>query len=150
MSEPRPPPREIVLGRQDRPFPCPDCGSPAVVARGGVRQDGRDRAIYLAARVEGHRPIALAIAWGAWGSDSSPEDRVVISLLARVEDGGELEFMVVDPERTPFECDAVLGRPLTRPEALAHADIQEIFRLGEDVVNDDPRVARWLESTRLQ
>ena len=142
--------REILLGRLDAPFPCPDCGAPAVVARGGVRQGGRDRAIYLAAQIEGHRPIALAIAWGDWGRSAAPEDRVVVSLLARVEDEGAFEFMVVDPDRTPFECDQVLGPALTRPEALAHADIQEIFLVGQDVVNDDPRVAAWLEQTRLQ
>jgi hypothetical protein len=142
--------REILLGRLDAPFPCPDCGAPAVVARGGVREGGRDRAIYLAARIEGHRPIALAIAWGDWGRDAAPEDRVVVSLLARVEDEGSFEFMVVDPDRTPFESHTVLGRQLTRPEALAHTDIQEIFLVGQDVVNDDPRVAEWLERTRLQ
>ena len=142
--------REILLGRLDAPFPCPDCGSPAVVARGGVREGGRDCAIYLAAQIEGHRPIALAIAWGDWSRGAAPGDRVVVSMLARVEEEGSFEFMVVDPERTPFECDAALGRQLTRPEALAHADIQRIFLVGQDVVNDDPRVAEWLERTRLQ
>lgn len=142
--------REIVLGRLDAPFPCPDCGGAAVVARGGVREEGRDRAIYLAARIEGHRPIALAIAWGEWGPEARADDRVVVSLLARVEEEGAFEFMVVDPERTPFEPDPILGRPLSRAEALAHASIQRIFLLGQDVVNDDPRVAEWLEATRLQ
>lgn len=140
---------EIVLGRLDPPFPCPDCGGAAVVARGGVREGGRDRAIYLAARIEGHRPIALAIAWGEWGPETTADERVVVSMLARVEEEGAFEFMVVDPERTPFEPDPILGRPLSRAEALAHAAIQRIFLLGQDVVNDDPRVAEWLAATHL-
>ncbi|MFL5262741.1 MAG: hypothetical protein ACJ79L_10135 [Anaeromyxobacteraceae bacterium] len=142
--------RQIVLGRTDPPFPCPDCGAPAVVARGGVREGGKDLAMYLAARVDGHRPLALAISWGRWGPATVPGDRVLVSLLARVEEEGAFEFMVVDAERTPFEADAVLGQALSRPEALAHPDIERIFLVGQDVLNDDPRVAAWLEGTRLQ
>ncbi|MFL5273827.1 MAG: hypothetical protein ACJ79E_17350 [Anaeromyxobacteraceae bacterium] len=44
----------------------------------------------------------------------------------------------------------MLGQALSRPEALAHPDIERIFLVGQDVLNDDPRVAAWLEGTRLQ
>jgi len=147
VSEPE---RQIVLGSQDSPFPCPHCGAPALVVRGGVREEARDVAIYLAARIDGHRPIALAIAWGKWGRDTVPGDRVLVSLLARSDEEGSFEFMVVDPERTPFECDAVLGQALSRSEALAHVDLQKIFSVGQDVVNEDPRVSEWMMATRLQ
>jgi hypothetical protein len=142
--------RQIVLGLLDPPFPCPDCGAPTLVARGGVREGGRDLAVYLAARIDGHRPLALALSFGRWGADTVAADRVLVSLLARLEEEGAFEFMVVDPERTPFVANAVLGRALTRAEALAHPDLERIFVLGQDVLNDDPRVAAWLEATRLQ
>ncbi len=141
--------RELLLGPEGAPVTCEHCGEPTHVVKGGVREDGRDRAIYLAARTRGHREIALAIACGTWGPDSSPEDRYVVSLLARVEQEGSFEFMVVGPERVPVEPAPVLGRQLSRDEALAHPDLEEVFLIGQEVVNEDPRVAEWLAATKL-
>ena len=98
----------LEMGPEDAPFPCDDCGGATYVLRGGVRADGRDRAVYVAAQTEGHRPIALALSVGRFGQGTSPADRVVFTLLARVEEGS-IELMVVDPDRCPFDCAEVLG-----------------------------------------
>jgi hypothetical protein len=138
----------LELGPEDAPFPCEDCGGATHVLRGGVRLGGRDRAIYVAARTEGHRPIALAISVGKFGKDTAPGDRVVFTLLARVEEGG-IELMISDPERCPFECADVLGRQLGRGDALARPEIQELFRIAELVARQDPRVDAWLALTAV-
>ena len=136
----------LELGPEDAPFPCEDCGGATRVVRGGVRSDGRDRAVYVAAQTEGHRPVALAISLGKFGKDTAPEDRVLFTLLARVEEG-KIELMVVDPERCPFECAEVLGRQLSRADAMARSEIQEMFRIAELVAREDPRLDAWLALT---
>jgi hypothetical protein len=138
----------VELGPEDAPFPCDDCGGATYVLRGGVRADGRDRAVYIAAQTEGHRPIALAVSLGKFGQGTAPADRVVFTLLARVEEGG-VELMVVDPERCPFECAEVLGRQLSRADALARPDIQELYGIAELVASEDPRVKSWLALTAV-
>ncbi len=145
-----PPPGEMTLemGPEDAPFPCDDCGGATYVLRGGVRTDGLDRAVYVAAQTEGHRPIALAVSLGKFGQGTTPGDRLLFTLLARVEDGG-IELMVVDPERCPFECAEVLGAQLGREEALARAEVQDVFRFAEFIANEDPRVQSWLALTAV-
>jgi hypothetical protein len=145
-----PPPGEMTLelGQEDAPFPCDDCGGATYVLRGGVRSDGRDRAVYVAAQTEGHRPIALAVSFGRFGQGTAPEDRLLFTLLARVEEGG-IELMVVDPERSPFECAEVLGRQLGRADALSRPEIDEAFRIAEFIAAEDPRVSAWLAMTAV-
>jgi hypothetical protein len=138
----------LELGPEDAPFPCQDCGGATHVLRGGVRVDGRDRAVYVASRTEGHRPIALAISVGRFGKGTAAEDRVVFTLLARMEEGG-IELMIADPDRCPFECAEVLGRQLRRDEALARPEIEELFRIAELVARADPRVETWLSLTAV-
>ena len=138
----------LELGPEDAPFPCEDCGGATYVVRGGLRVDGRDRAVYVAAQTEGHRPIALAVSLGRFGKGTVPADRLLFTLLTRMEDGG-VELMVVDPERCPFECAEVLGRQLSRADALARAEIQELFRVAEYVASEDPRVSAWLALTAV-
>jgi len=138
----------LELGPEDVPFPCEDCGGATYVVRGGVRAEGRDRAVYVAAQTEGHRPIALAVSLGRFGKGTVPADRLLFTLLTRMEDGG-IEIMVVDPERCPFECAVVLGRQLSRADALARAEIQELFRVAEFVASEDPRVNAWLALTAM-
>ncbi len=135
-------------GPEDAPFECDDCGGATCVVRGGVRDDGRDRAVYLAARTEGHRPIALAVSLGRFGEGTGPEDRRVVTLLARLEEDG-IELMAVDPDRSPFECADVLGRQLGRADALSWNEIDEVFRIAELVANQDPRVKAWLAFTAV-
>jgi len=138
----------LELGPEDAPFPCDDCGGATYVVRGGVRVDGRDRAVYVAAQTEGHRPIALAVSLGKFGQGTVPEDRLLFTLLARIEEGG-IELMVVDPERCQFECAEVLGRQLGRADALARPEIQELFCLAEFVASEDSRVNAWLALTAV-
>ena len=138
----------LEMGPEDAPFPCDDCGGATYVLRGGVRADGRDRAVYVAAQTEGHRPIALALSVGRFGQGTSPTDRVVFTLLARVEEGS-IELMVVDPDRCPFDCAEVLGEQLGREDALARSELQEVFRVAEFIASEDPRVGAWLALTAV-
>lgn len=138
----------LEMGPEDAPFPCDDCGGATYVLRGGVRADGRDRAVYVAAQTEGHRPIALALSVGRFGQGTSPADRVVFTLLARVEEGS-IELMVVDPDRCPFDCAEVLGAQLGREDALARSELQEVFRVAEFIASEDPRVGAWLALTAV-
>jgi hypothetical protein len=145
-----PPPGEMTLemGPEDAPFPCDDCGGATSVLRGGVRVGGRDRAVYVAAQTEGHRPIALALSLGRFGQGTTPEDRLLFTILARVEDGG-IELMVADPERCPFECADMLGAQLGREEALARTELEEVYRLADFIASEDPRVGAWLALTAV-
>lgn len=147
-SEPQPGEMTLEMGPEDAPFPCDDCGGATYVLRGGVRLDGKDRAVYVAAQTEGHRPIALAMSLGKFGEGTTPVDRLLFTLLARVEEGG-IELMVVDPDRCPFECADVLGAQLGREDALARAEIQEVYRVAEFIASEDPRVREWLALTAV-
>jgi hypothetical protein len=124
---------------------CPCCGGSTRVVRGVVYAEDAPRAAYLVRWAPG-RPehdADIAVSIGGWGEGESAADRRLVALKHRVLEGGPA-FMVVDGQGTPWTGDAVLGRPLSRKEALASPLSKEAFAVVDAVGAEDERVAKWV------
>ena len=111
--------------------------------RGFVYADGAPRAAYLVRWAPG-RPqhdAEIGVSFGGWGDGQSEADRQLVALRHRVLNGGPA-FMVVDGQDSPWTGDTVLGRPLSRTEALASL-AKEAFSVVDAVGAQDARVAKW-------
>jgi hypothetical protein len=122
---------------------CPCCGGTTRVVRGVVYAGDTPRAAYLVRWAPG-RPehdADIAVSIGGWGAGENPADRRLVALRHRVLDNGPA-FMVIDGQGTPWTGDTVLGRPLSRTEALASL-AKEAFSIVDAVGAQDERVESW-------
>ena len=112
--------------------------------RGFVYADGEPRAAYLV-RWAPDRPehdAEIGVSIGGWGDGATEADRRLVALRHRVLEAGPA-FMVVDGQGSPWTGDTVLGRPLSRTEALASPLGKEAFSVVDAVGAQDARVAKW-------
>jgi hypothetical protein len=128
---------------QGNPYLCPHCGNESHTVWGYVRCDGNAYAVYYVGWTTGHDDMGILIGMGEWGEGTTPSDRYSVALTARAPEN-QIGFMVVGPGESLLDEVELLGRLLTREDALAHPQIQDVFRVADHIVSDDPRVAAVL------
>lgn len=137
----------IEFGDPNEPTRCADCGGFTTTLVRFVYQDGDAYAIYYARYADNHpmSEMALAVGLGDFTEGSAPEHRVSFALNMRLVDG-KFEVMVVDPEQSPWQQAKVIGRMLTRAEALAHPRIKDVFHVTDHMTTDDPAIKAYFEA----
>jgi hypothetical protein len=112
-----------------------------------VYKDGDAYAIYYARMSDNHprREVALAVGLGEFGEGSDQESRISFGLIMR-EENSQFQVMVVDPDESPWPTARVIGRMLSRSEALAHPRIKEVFHITDHMVTDDPEIRTYFEA----
>jgi hypothetical protein len=123
---------------------CPDCGNPTRVVWGYVSAGGEPRAVYFARWTPGHRErgAQLLISLGEWGEGARRETRRAVGLECRM--GSEVpSFMVVDASALPWS-DEILGRKLSRDDAIASEASAEAFRVVDALWKMEPRFRGFL------
>jgi hypothetical protein len=142
-------PFTIEPGKATDLDPCECCGGRTRIVRGFV-YDGRGaRAAYVVRWAPG-RPqhdanVALSI--GPWGGASASLRACFTLALRTVE---RPSFMVTDGAATPFaEHAELLGRMMSREEALASPLKQEAFDILDAIGEHDERLHGWWLDSRL-
>ena len=128
--------------REDEPCPC--CGEPTRTVWGYLYADGDAHGVYFArwAAVHPERGLTLVVSLGGWGGGDATA-RQAVGLECRALAGGP-GFMVVDAADTPWGGEALLGRMLSRAEALAGPARDEALAAAELIVGADARVREFL------
>src|SRR5438093_2037962 len=105
--------------------PCSDCGSLTTTLTRFVYEDDDAFAIYYARFTEAHpeHPVKLAVGLGNWDEAAPPDDRQSFALDLRVVES-RYEVMVTDADASPWKNAKVIGRMLSRTEALSHPRIK--------------------------
>jgi hypothetical protein len=86
----------------------------------------------------------MVVSLGEWEDDSEAARRIAISLDVR--SGAEnYQVMVVDGSESSFASTPLLGRCLSRSEALAHPWLQEVFHITDHVLEEDVLVKQFLD-----
>jgi hypothetical protein len=139
----------IEFGTPHEPTLCADCGGTTSTLTRFVHKDGEPHAIYYA-RFSNNHPrgdMALAVGLGEFGTDSPEAERhrVSFGLVLYVVDL-RYQVAVVEPEQSPWSNARVIGRMLTRTEALAHPRIKEVFHITDHMVTDDPEIMKYFEA----
>jgi hypothetical protein len=139
----------VELNDQIRRFTCPDCGEECLTVWGFVAKDSVAHAIYYAGLMTGHdQPsVRLAISIGGWGIEHSGENNVDGRSWVFVEarpTADRYEIMVREPEESIYFNKPILGKPMSRAEALASPLLGEFFGAGDFICFNDPAVKSYL------
>lgn len=133
---------ELFIDPQDeRATPCACCGNVTRVVWGAVDTAERRVATYFVAWTAGspqHDP-SIDLIVGAWGEGAKPEDRVLVSLLCRLDRGGGV--MVVDGAGRPSDKRALCGRALARDEVIGTPLAATVFAMFDAIWLQDARIA---------
>lgn len=76
---------------------------------------------------------------GSWGDDTTPTDRLAISLLFRHVDGSA-QFMIIDAETRPIAGGLLAQTALTRQAVLASRWAKTVFDAVDFIWENDPRI----------
>jgi hypothetical protein len=123
---------------------CADCGNRTQVIWGYIYESGEPRAVYYARWTPAHvdRGVQLLVSFGEWGEGADPSTRRAVGLECKM--GFEVpSFMVIDAATLPWAGD-VLGRTMTRSEALASDAAEEAFGLVNALWEQEPQLRQFL------
>ena len=137
----------IKLGEDKAPTSCPCCGGVARSAYGFVYRNDDAFAVYHVAWSESHPEagLELALDFGDWADSASPNDRFRVCAQAWLSQS-EYHFGFINAKDSVWSSSNLVGRFLSRSEALEHPDKSSFLRVSEHVVMDDPRVKAALDA----
>lgn len=100
---------------------CDCCGGTTVRLTRFVYRDEDAFAVYYAAYSNNHPGdgVAMLISLGEWGGDSEPSQRCAFYCRVRPTDDA-YEVMLGDAGASPWAATEIVGRKLSRDEALSH------------------------------
>jgi hypothetical protein len=125
---------------------CECCDDTSIWLSRFVSDDGEPLAVYNTVFTEGHpeRGMVGIISlgdWGGWDEDdqgSIPDSRVAFAFDLRLNDENVFNLMVIDAVETHWSNNDILGKMLSREEALAHPWIKEAFHISDHMTVEDP------------
>ncbi len=125
-------------------YDCQCCGHRTTRLSRFVSRDGEAFAAYYAHFSDGpeHDDVQLLVGFGPWGEDAPSEARSAIAMrLWNTADNFNVSLVDADHWKTE-----ILGRRLTREEALASPWKQEAFDLSDHIVECDQPIVDYLNS----
>ena len=125
-------------------YDCECCGHQTTKLTRFVTRDGSAFAVYYAHFSDGpeHDEVELLMGFGPWGEDAPPEARTAIAMrLWNTPDSFNVSLVDADHWDTQ-----ILGRRLSREQALASPWKQEAFDLSDHIVECDQPIADYLKS----
>jgi hypothetical protein len=127
---------------------CAQCGGITTTLTRLVYENEDAYAVYYARFCDAHprRNVEAVVSLGSWGVDGVPPDRVAFALrLWGTRDS--YNVTVYDGSESPWAHAAVIGRKLSRDEALSHSWIAEVFHISDHMVAEDEPLRRFLSSS---
>ena len=109
---------------------------------GLIHEESRTVAAYWMHWTVGHlnEPGAnLDIVLGAWGEQTTAQDRVAASLLYRVPDDTPPAFMVIDATDRPIAKSELISSALQREQVIGTPMADQIFALVDALCEQDHR-----------
>jgi len=134
----------IDLNERVKYFACPHCGERSVTVWGSVSKDSAAYAIYYANLMTGHEEASarLTISFGGWGTDNGqPRRWIFIEARPTVD---SYEMMIREPEESLYFGEKLIGRGVSRDEALASEHKDEFFEVADCIAQSDPAVRSYL------
>lgn len=135
---------EIELGQSSETV-CPHCEGTTKTVWGYVYSNSTFHAVYYARWTVGHenRWFDMAISIGGWSEGANESERQIVALDCRVLEGVPW-CMVIDAETSPWGDWELLGRKLSREEALDSSVSKEAFQLYDELIWQDTRLRNFI------
>lgn len=123
---------------------CECCGNTTVKLTRFVYANDEAFAIYYIRFTKEHddKNVLGIISLGEWGIDEIPESRT--SFLFRLWFTNEnYNVSIIDGKESPWQSE-ILGKILSREEALQHPWIDNVFHITDHIVDEDSEVIKYL------
>lgn len=120
---------------------CDTCGHESKVFRGFVYQSDSAYALYVCYYTDSHpeQGVSMAVSLRGWGDGADPSIKECVALEWLNTDTGP-GCRVVDAPDTTWAKEQILGRMLSREEALASGRATEAFAVSDVVWVNDQRL----------
>lgn len=123
---------------------CECCGGTTTRLTRFVSQDGDAFGVYYAAFSENHPRLIGIVSLGEWWEDGVPESRVAFAFEMWSENDN-YNVGIIDADESEWADAVILGRKLRRDEALQHPWLRDVFRITDQMTDDDLEVMRFFE-----
>jgi hypothetical protein len=123
-------------GRTVRSQSCSSCGEAFQHITGYINDEGGSYAVYFAA-CHGHpeHEAQIDVVLGTWGVEPPIDDHLTFSCDLRPDSA-----MAADATLATTSDSSLLGKRLTRVEALAHPRLQEFWAVVDFLAESDPTI----------
>lgn len=122
--------------RTENARPCLDCGGSFPHITGFVSSADGPAAVYFAStHTHAGHAARIDVTLGTWGAEPPRDDHVTFSCELRLAGA-----RAVDAPVSLSDAPAILGRMLTREEALAHPLVEDFWAVVDTIAEQDPAV----------
>lgn len=120
---------------------CDCCGGSTTRLTRFVSQDGDAFGVYYAAFSSSHPENRLIgiVSLGEWWEDEVPESRVAFA-FEMWQDADTYNVGIIDATSSPWADARIIGRKLTREEALLHPWLKDVFHITDHMPEDDTEI----------
>jgi len=121
--------------------PCECCGGITTTLNRFVKIDGEPSAIYRL-RFSDNHPNDLVLGLfgiGLFGDGTTNSDRVAFAVSLRPEG-----VMVIDAEESQWPKSEILGRRLTRAEAMVRPELSKLYAVVDSMYAEDEPLRAYL------
>jgi hypothetical protein len=124
---------------------CDHCGHESRIFRGFVNTREGAYAVYIGAYTQAHPEfgVSLAVSLRGWGDGADPSIKECVVLDWRNTNSGPA-CMVAEASASTWAGEHILGRMLSRDEALTCGRAQEAFAVSDAVWQSDVRLSQAL------
>lgn len=136
---------DLEIGENQKPSLCHCCSSESNVGHGFVYKNKEALAVYYAGWAPKHpdKKVSFAIAIGKWDDNSTVNDRICFGLEA-YETENEIAFRITDPNESPWSNTELLGKMVSREDALKHFLKDQVFKIAEYVIRNHDAIRNYL------
>ena len=138
-SAARPYDRKVHLSIQERTVRnkrCESCGDDFQHVTGFINDEGGAYAVYFAAcHAHPEHEAQIDIVLGSWGVEPPIDDHLTFSCRLRPD-----RAMAVDATLATLSDDPLLGRRLSREQALAHPKVSDFWMVVDFLAASDPTI----------
>lgn len=129
---------------------CECCNKETTSLTRFVYNDEAAFAIYYAVFSENHVEDGVIgiISLGDWGEDEISPNRVAFAFRLW-QDENNHNVTITDANESPWRDSKIIGRKLTREEALSHIWIEDVFHITDHIVVDDDEIKTFLQGETI-
>ena len=131
-------------------FTCECCGGTTSRLTRFVYQDNDAFAVYYAMFSDRHQADGVVgiVSIGEWGEDEIPPSRVAFAF--RLWQGTEnFNVTVMDANESEWSDVEILGRMLSREEALAHPWINDLYHVTDHMTDEDSKIREFFSGETI-
>jgi len=130
---------------------CECCGGATTSLTRFVSQDNDAFAVYYAAFSSNHPEKGLTgvVNLGEWWEDEVPESRVAF-VFEMWPDDNNYNVGIINANESDWADVNIIGRKLSRNEALEHPWLNEVFHITDHMTADDPEIIAFFNDEAIQ